>query len=190
MDEAGGQGTGLAAVMGLDGKKVDSLCQAHGVHVAIVNDENFLVVGGKKDALETMCKEASGAGATKAILLRVAVASHTPLLAEATRKFGERLSQLHLPDQVPPGVRLLSGIDGNAVFDVRDGCRKLAAQISQTFQWSACLDGCRAAGSDTALELGPGHALSSMATQSLPRVRVRGVDDFRTPAGVVAWLKA
>ena len=188
MDEAGGPDAGLAAVIGLDGKRVGSICHAHGVHVAIANREDFFVVGGKTAALDAMCKEAIGQGATKAARLRVAVAAHTPLLADAAQKFGERLNQLHLPEKVPAGVRLLSGIDGAAVFDVREGCRKLAAQISQTLQWGACLDSCRAVEPQAVLELGPGHALTSMATQLMPQARVRSVDDFRTPSGVTAWI--
>ena len=188
MDKAAGPNTGLSAIMGLNEGRVEALCRAHGAHIAIVNDETFFVVGGEKNALEAMCKESLSAGATKASFLKVAVASHTPILAAAAREFGARLDQLYLLDQVPGEMRLLSGTDGEAVFGVRDGVRRLAAQISQTLQWKACLDNCRATGPDAVLELGPGRALASMADRNLSRPRVRSMDDFRTPAGVITWL--
>lgn len=189
MDAAGGGDTGLEAIIGLNQARVEELCRLHEAHVAIVNGEDFFVVGGRKETLEIMRDEAKAAGATCATLLRVAVASHTPLLAEASRRFGEVLARMNLPELPSPGVRLLSGVDGDVVFDVRAGRRKLAAQISQTLHWSACLDGCRAAGAETVLELGPGYALAGMARQMFPDAPIRSVDDFRTPAGVVAWLQ-
>ncbi|MBE7158247.1 MAG: hypothetical protein INR62_07400 [Rhodospirillales bacterium] len=74
------------------------------------------------------------AGATCATILKVAVASHTPLLAEASRRFGEVLAGLAQPGRVPGGRRLLSGVDGDPVFSVAEGATKLAAQISSTLQ--------------------------------------------------------
>ena len=189
MDAAGGGDTGLAAILGLNQAQVEGLCRSHDTHVAIINGEEFFVVGGRKAALAGIRDEAKAAGATGATLLQVAVASHTPLLAEASRRFGEVLARLELPRAPSSGVRLLSGVDGDVVFDVRAGSRKLAAQISQTLRWSACLDGCRAAGAEAVLELGPGHTLAGMARQMFSETTIRSVEDFRTPGGVVAWLQ-
>lgn len=188
MDEAGGSDTGLEAFVGLNQAQVEELCRPHGAHIAIVNGENFFIVGGKKEALQAMHDEANAGGASCATILRVAVASHTPLLAEASRRFDEALGRLNLSKKVLSGVRLLSGVDGEVVFDVQAGSRKLAAQISHPLHWAACLDGCRAAGASRVLEFGPGRALARMAGHTFPEARIRSVDDFRTPAGVVAWL--
>ncbi len=189
MDAAGGGDTGLAAVIGLRRARIDDLCRAHAGHVAIVNGEDFFVLGGARAALAALRDDALAAGATSAIVLRVAVASHTPLLVEASRRFGAALAGRRWPHRLPAGIRLLSGVDGDAVLDPAADVRKLAAQISQTLRWDACLDACRAAGTETILELGPGHALATMARQTLPRTQVRSVDDFRTPAGILAWLQ-
>ncbi len=189
MDEAGGDGTGLAAVIGLDEARVTALCRAHGAHVAIVNGEDFFVVGGPRETLPGLLDQARAAGATNATVLRVAIASHTPFLAGASARFGEALGRVPLPQNVPERFRLLSGVDGDPVFDVADGARKLAAQISHPLQWAACLDGCQAAGVEAVLELGPGHALANLARQALPRAAVRSLEDFRTPDGVLSWLR-
>ena len=189
MDTVGGQGSGLAALMGLRRAKVDELCRAYNAHVAIVNGDDFFVVGGTREAIQAICDEAQRAGATGATILKVAVASHTPPLAEASQRFGQALADLSLPDRVADGVRLLSGVDGEPVFDVLDGCGKLAAQISQTLQWAACLDGCRAAGAEAVLELGPGSALANIASRFLPGTQSHSMDDFRTPEGMLTWFK-
>jgi [acyl-carrier-protein] S-malonyltransferase len=76
-------------------------------------------------------------------VLPVAVPSHTPLLAEASHSFRQALAKAHLPAEVLSGVRLLSGIDGDTVFDVRVGADKLARQIQHGVLWrSGRYQGC------------------------------------------------
>ncbi len=188
MDEAGGNRGGLEAVIGLNQWQVEALCRAHDAHIAIINGEDFFIVGGAQAMLKKIREEALKNGAIRATLLRVTVPSHTPLMAEASRRFGEALAQVHLPDRIPQGIRLLSGVDGDPVLDVFQGSQKLAAQISHTLNWAACLDSCLAANAETFLELGPGRALANMTRKLLPQSRVRSLDDFRAPAGLLAWL--
>jgi [acyl-carrier-protein] S-malonyltransferase len=69
------------------------------------------------------------------------------------------------------------------------GIDKLACQISTTIDWAACLESCRSAGAVAALELGPGTALSRMASPLFPDGHVRAVDEFRTLTGLRSWLK-
>ena len=189
MDAAAGNGnSGLAAVRGLARARLESICQRHDVHVAIVNGGDLFVVGGTREALVRVCDEALKAGAIRATMLHVAVAAHTPLLAEASRQFGGALAPLNLPPQTTPNVRLLTGIDGEAVFDTREAVGKLAEQISRTVDWAACLDACRATGASMVLELGPGRALANLARDVLTDAQVRSVEDFRTPEGVLKWV--
>ena len=188
MDTAAGGNTGLVAIRGLARARLESLCRPHEVHVAIVNGDDLFIVGGVREALKRVCDDALAAGAVRATLLHVAVAAHTPILAEASRQFGAALAQLNLRPQTAPDLRLLAGIDGEPVFDTGAGAAKLAEQISRTVNWAACLDACRAAGTETVLELGPGRALASMAREVLTDAKVRSVDDFRSPEGVLNWV--
>jgi [acyl-carrier-protein] S-malonyltransferase len=82
----------------------------------------------------------------------------------------------------------LSGIDGDTVEDVETGCDKLARQICTTVDWAACLESCRSAEAELALELGPGTALSRMAAPLFPEGGVRSTEEFRTISGLRAWL--
>ena len=189
MDETGGTNGGLAAIIGLSRPVVEALCRAHHAHLAIINGPDFFVVGGAKESLKIIHDEAVKAGATRATLLRVAVAAHTPLLAEASRRYGDILVQLRLPDRPAKGIRLLSGVDGETVFDLANGRQKLATQISRTINWQACLDSCRAVTAETYLELGPGRALANIARETFPQARIHSLEDFRSPAGLIAWLK-
>lgn len=188
MSAASNVGDGLIFVRGLDRSTIDALCAQHDTAIAIVEPDDAVVVGGTHASLGAVASEAR---ALRAIVheLPVAVASHTSRLAGAAAQFRDVSRSIHVR---APGadVRLLSGIDGATVVDVHAGLDKLAAQISHTVQWAACLHSCVEAGATAFFELGPGSALATMAARAYPQVPARALDDFRSLAGVQAWLAA
>jgi len=188
MDAASGEGFGLAGIRGLGLDALEALAVRHDCHLAIRNAPDSGVVGGRRDALDALCREATGAGAQRAILLPVHTPSHTPLLAEASTAFRSALDTITL-NRPPAGApRLVSGFDGTTIFRPDDGLDKLARQISHTLDWAACLEACREYGADRVLELGPGHALATMARTALPDARVHALEEFRSITGVSDWL--
>jgi [acyl-carrier-protein] S-malonyltransferase len=188
MDAEAPEGGGLAAVLGLRRSALEPILAPHAVSIAIVNDVDSFVIGGSHAGLEAACRDAVLRGAKRIIELPVGVPSHTPLLSRATERFRVVLHEAS-PRRPRAGYRLLSGIDGDTVYDIESGMGKLARQISTTVDWAACLESCRSAGAQAALELGPGSALSHMASALLPEGRARAVDDFRGLAGLTAWLQ-
>ncbi len=190
MDAAAPEGTGLAAVRGLTRAAIDALCRRYQAEVAIVNGPDSYVVGGLRAQLLPLAEEAASAGASRSVLLPVGVAAHTSRLAPASERLRAELRAARISAALPVTVRLLSGLDGNAVRDVDAGAEKLAAQLSQPLDWEACLNSCREAGVTTILELGPGRALANMAREAVPQARCRSLEEFKTLAGVRAWLAA
>jgi len=188
MDAAAPSDGGLAAIVGLRRPTLEPILARHAVCIAIVNDVDSFVVGGRRAGLDAACQEAASRGAKHIVTLPVAVPSHTPLLREATEQFRAVLCAAS-PRLPGAGYRLLSGIDGDTIYDIETGIDKLARQISTTIDWAACLESCRSAGAVAALELGPGTALSRMASPLFPDGHVRAVDEFRTLTGLRSWLK-
>jgi [acyl-carrier-protein] S-malonyltransferase len=188
LDAASSPGDGLLFVRGLARDAIDGLCQRLGAAVAIVNPGDAYLLGGSGAALDAVAEEAKALGAARVVRVAVSVASHTSRLFAASTAFRKVLDQVPTRRAPVPGVRLFSGIDGSAVLDVRSGLDKLAAQISHTVQWAACLEGCVEAGASAILELGPGRALAEMASSTYPDIPARSFDDFRTLQGVRAWL--
>ena len=188
MDAVAPRDSGLAAIVGLRRPTLEPILARHALSIAIIDEVDTFVVGGLSADLEAACEEAAARGARRTVSLRVAVPSHTPLLVGATEQFRAilRESSPRLPSA---GYRLLSGIDGDTIHDMETGIDKLARQISTTIDWAACLESCRSAGAETALELGPGTALSRMASALFPGGRARAVEEFRTVAGLRAWLQ-
>ncbi|GJD36657.1 acyl transferase [Methylobacterium aerolatum] len=188
MDAASGEGFGLAGIRGLGRDTLDGLIRRHDCHLAIRNAADSFVVGGRRDDLDPLCREALARGAQRAVPLAVATPSHTPLLAAASDRFRALLAGAELHQPPPSAPRLLSGLDGAAVFRPEAGLDKLARQVSQTLDWAACLDACGEYGATHVLELGPGHALATMAQAALPGARVHALDAFRSAEGVRDWI--
>ncbi|QHP66628.1 acyltransferase domain-containing protein [Bradyrhizobium sp. LCT2] len=187
MDAATRAGDGLIFVRGLSREKVGQLCERHGAAVAIVNPGDAFVVGGGREALGGIADDARAMHGARIVALPVEVASHTKRLAAASAAFRETLRLA--PAVFPPrtGARILSGIDAAPVVSLESGRDKLAAQISQTVQWADCLRACVEAGATGFIELGPGHALSSMVAEIGAGLPARSLDDFRSLQGVRAW---
>lgn len=188
MDAASGKGFGLAGIRGLPLPTLEALAGRHESHLAIRNAPDSGVVGGPVAALEALCRAATAAGAQRAVILPVRTPSHTPRLAPAADAFRAALHREDLRRPPPGAPRLLGGLDGSAVFDARTGLDKLAASIARTIDWAACLEAVGEFGATRVLELGPGHALATMARTALPDARIHALEDFRSAEGVLAWL--
>lgn len=190
MDAAAGADTALASVRGMHRPAIESLCRLHGCELAIVLSEDSFIVGGRRGALVALTREALACGAQRTTALPVGVAAHTSLLGAASAEFRQRLAASNTTGRLTPGLRVLSGLDGDVVRDVHAGLDKLARQVSHTVDWSACLTACREAGVTRVLELGPGRALANMAREAVPQARCRALEEFRTLEGVLSWLHA
>ena len=187
MDAVSCGDAGLASIRGLAQAEVARLVEHHGCEIAIVDPDLLFIVGGQRSDLEQVCDAARAAGAARAGLLAVHVASHTSALREAVAPFTDALATV--PTLRPKrGTTLLSAVDGSRVFDPKTGVAALAAQVGRRIDWAAVVAAMVEAGVDTVLELGPGKALAAMVRDSLPSLRVRSIDDFRSLDGVRNWL--
>jgi [acyl-carrier-protein] S-malonyltransferase len=187
MDDATQERSGLAAIRGLTQKVLMPLCDQHGVYIAIINGVDQFLVGGTNEALVDFVKAASAHGA-QAKTIPVAVPSHTPLLKAASHGFRDIVAESRHEREMPAEVRLLSGIDGGPVFDIKEGLEKLALQIEQTVNWAACMEACRAARVTKVIELGPGNALIRLFNEAMPGFDAHSLFEFRSLSGIKHWL--
>ncbi len=185
MNSASTRPGALLAVRGLADEAIDEICAHHHVYVAIRNAADRIILGGWSDDIGKAQSHAKSLGAT-ATAIPVGVPSHTPLLERAATDFSAYLA--HQDAVRAPVGRLLSGIDGAPVFDIKDGLAKLGRQVAQTVDWSACMDACRAANVSGVLELGPGSALATMMDDYRSEGRSRSVDEFRSIDALAGWI--
>ncbi|MBO1325418.1 acyltransferase domain-containing protein [Acetobacter sp. TBRC 12305] len=189
MDAVSPRGAGLAGLAGIPRRTIEEIIEKCQVWIAISNTPESVVIGGTDENLDRAIHLALRAGAGTARRLKVAVPSHTPLLKKAVSPLLDAVLMQH---PLPPrrGARLISGYDGEPVFQIEDGVRRLAKQVASTVHWDACMEACVEAGSMSVLELGPGTALARMAHGGvLKDGSVRAVEDFHSLAGLQAWLE-
>lgn len=187
MDAAGGLGGRLGYVRGLHRPVVQRLAERYHCSIAIINPGDLFVIGGDESEVAAFCDGALSAGATRADLLAVKIASHTPLLAAAVAPLRQAFATATSGGPTA-GRLLLAGGDGERVVAATTATAKLAAQVAAPIDWATTLEVLSEFGVTRALDLGPGHALAEMARGALPDVRSYAVDAFHSIEGLRDWV--
>ncbi|WP_439450543.1 malonate decarboxylase subunit epsilon [Stenotrophomonas sp. ATs4] len=186
MDAASPADAGMQAVLGLDRRALQPLCDARGAHVAIANGHDHFIVGGRLPALHALATAALAQGA-EVKPLPVHVPAHTPLLSAAVASFADALRAAALQ---PPRLPLLAGIDARPVRDTAAVVHTLSAQLAQTIEWAQVMRQAFERGARVFLQLGPGNALARMVAPAYPCCEVRAVEEFQSLEGAAAWVRS
>lgn len=165
---------GMAAILGLEDKQVEEICEKiEGIVVpANYNSPGQLVISGEKDAVEKACDLADEMEAKRTVILNVSGPFHSPLLKDASEKL--------------KGV--LDGIDFNLLSEnkvlsnVTAGFHKdneikdlLVQQMYSPVKWRESIENLIDQGYDTFIEVGPGRVLSGF---------MRSIDKLKTALNV------
>jgi [acyl-carrier-protein] S-malonyltransferase len=154
---------GMAAVIGLDREALQDIvteAQEEGI-VTLANDNSpgQTVLSGEVAALQRAMDLARERGARLVQRLAVSIASHSPLMHQASQRFGDVVNQFQLR---PPQVPLLSNITAQALTNVEELRDELSAQLTLPVQWTKSVQNAMAEGVDTFVELGPRQVLSGL----------------------------
>lgn len=181
------QETGLAVLKGrINAELVQELSKSHNCYLAIVNAEDHYILGGLLNDLQALVAEAKFRGVSRAELLAVKLASHTPILAKASEKFAvylQNYQQSHL--QYP----LLNALTQELIVDSQAMLTILAQELSQTLHWDRLMLVAREYGISTFLELGPRAALKNMMLTNSPSVRAYNLEEFSTIKGLATFME-
>jgi [acyl-carrier-protein] S-malonyltransferase len=187
MDEAAllHPGQAMVALSALPLEHARCLAGQSGFEIAIVTGEDSCIAGGLASNVDSLSSAVVGAGG-RLQRLPVAIASHTGLMSGAVGPFAAALENAHFANFHNP---VLAGIDASRVTSKETAVATLSRQLAQPIQWSACMDAAAEAGITLALELGPGAALSRMLQARHQHIACRSVSEFRSIAGIVAWVE-
>lgn len=183
MDQASPTAGGLIAARGLPASRIPALCVEFGLHVAIINGPDRLVVGGAVAALPGFADAVARLGG-QTTPLNVRVASHTPFMQPAVAPFANELAASGL---AAPAVPVVAGVDAAPVYGRERAIATLSRQLAEPVRWADCLETLAEMGCTVFLELGPGSALARMAAERFPDLPARALADFRSPAAAAAW---
>ena len=154
---------GMAAVLGLDEAPLVAVCEqasARGViNVANANCPGQIVISGEVAALEVAMDLAKAAGAKRVTRLPVSIASHSPLMAEASRQLKAITDGLPIQDPRVPIVGNVSGMPIRTADELR---AELEHHVERPVNWTGSVQQMIALGADTFVELGAGNVLAGL----------------------------
>lgn len=154
---------GMAAVIGMSDNDLAAVVSDAGsegvIRIANANCPGQTVISGEIPALEHAMELARERGARKVARLGVSIASHSPLMEDASRQLGELLETVELRDPAYPIVGNVSSQPMTSVQDIRE---ELAHHMERPVNWTGSVRTMIDMGVDTFVELGPGSVLGGL----------------------------
>lgn len=168
---------GMAAVLGLSFKDVDSLVDAckDGNHYCVAandNSEGQVVLSGHIQAIEKAVEIASEFGAKRCLKLPVSAPFHSPLMQPAAETMARAFMEVEAKDSLIP---IIANVLADVETDKQDIIKNLIEQVTGTVRWRETMDFMSANGVTDFVELGAGKVLSGMAKRSLKDVNCLSV---------------
>lgn len=153
------QASGMVSVMGATPEQLEELCARGGITVANINSDAQVVLSGVKAGVETAAAVAVEMG-LKAVVLNVAGAFHSPLMASARDKLAAVLESVEFGAPRMPVLANVTGrmhaADPGAIRDA------MLRQVTESVRWCDCMLTAKAAGATDFIEFGPGKVLSGL----------------------------
>ncbi|MBW1973636.1 MAG: [acyl-carrier-protein] S-malonyltransferase [Deltaproteobacteria bacterium] len=192
MEEAVPEGLGaMAAVIGLDEKKVIELCKK-AANGAVLSPANFnspgqVVISGEAEAVKRAIKIGSELGAKKVIPLKVSGPFHSSLMAPAAKRLERELKSISFKDPIVPvvtNVEAKPNKDGSRVVSL------LVDQLTSPVKWEQSIRNMIDMGIKIFIEFGPGKVLTGLIkriNKDITLFNVERPDDIKK---VVEFLDA
>lgn len=174
---------GMVSVIGLPADKLNAVCAATGVEMANLNSPEQTVLSGEKQAIqaaETMAKEA---GAKRTVVLNVAGAFHSSLMASAAAKLKDVLAGVAIRAPAFPVIANVTGLPHGGPDDIR---RDMVRQVTSSVQWIACVNWFKANGVADYVECGPGKVLAGLIKRVDSQAVCHSIQDVETLDKAVA----
>lgn len=178
---------GMVSVIGLPMDKLQEVCKATGVEIANLNSEEQTVLSGEKTAILEAEKAAKAAGAKKTVVLNVAGAFHSSLMASAAGKLKEFLAGTTFRSPQVPVVSNVIGRPHGSPQEIKDN---MVRQVTSPVQWVSCVRWFKENGTAGYVECGPGKVLSGLIRRIDKDATLHDIQDAVTLQKAVAALKA
>lgn len=154
----------MAAVLGLDDKIVEEVCDAaDGIVVAAnYNCPGQLVISGEFSAVEKACEAMKAAGAKRALLLPVGGAFHSPLMEPAREELAAAIEATTFSTPICPVYQNVTSL---AVSDPMEIKKNLIIQLTAPVKWTQSVQHMIADGATSFTEVGPGKVLVGLVNK-------------------------
>jgi [acyl-carrier-protein] S-malonyltransferase len=178
---------GMAAVLGLDAGKTRAVCAQADIDLANLNCPGQIVVSGESEKVAKAVELAKAAGAKKAVMLPVAGAYHSRLMASAQPKVKAMLDAVTMN---PPSLMVIANVSARPHTDPADIRARLTEQVISSVRWEDSIRYLVEQGFTRFIELGPGTVLTGFVKRIDKNVRTYSIADVSSLEATVAALKA
>jgi [acyl-carrier-protein] S-malonyltransferase len=176
----------MVSVIGLSMDQLKQICEATGVEMANLNSEAQTVLSGARDGIEKAAAMASELGAKRAIVLQVAGAFHSSLMASATPKLEAVLTDV---DVQTPSIPVVANVTGQPHGDAAAIRNEMLKQVTGSVHWYESINAMTAAGVTEFIECGPGAVLTGLIKRIAERgTPLHNIQNAETLAKTVAAL--
>lgn len=188
MNEAcSGGGAGMMALVGMDDESVEKICTEQRelgkqVWPANYNMDGQLVLAGIKADLESLVDTFKAAGAKRAIVLDMSVASHCELLISAVENLRPYLDEF-LKDEFIP---IISNVSTEAYSTKDEAIELLSAQLTSPVKYKQSI-AANADKIDMFIEFGNGIVLKGL-NRKITKVPTLNVSDMKSLESVLGEL--
>lgn len=176
---------GMMAILGLEDALVEELCgtaQNEGKKVwpANYNQAGQLVVAGLKSDLVAMESVFKEAGAKRALLLNMSIASHCPLLSPAQEPLAEVMEKMVSDTFAAP---IISNVTTAKYATKGEAVALLKEQLIKPVKYKQSIEAiCEEI--DAMIEFGNGSVLKGLNKRNAPSIETYGISDMETLAKV------
>jgi len=174
---------GMLSVIGLAADALQQICEKTGVEMANLNSAEQTVLSGPREGIAQAEGLAKELGAKRAIVLGVAGAFHSSLMASATPKLEAVLADAQIQPLQVPVVANVTGKPHGTPDEIR---RAMLAQVTGSVHWYEGIDAMTAAGVTRFIECGPGKVLSGLIKRIAGDAQLCNVQDKTTLEAAVA----
>lgn len=180
---------GMMAILGLDDGVVEELCakantEGKKVWPANYNQAGQLVVAGIKEDLQAMESVFKEAGAKRALLLNMSIASHCPLLEPAMEPLAEAMASMFNDSFSAP---IISNATTKGYSTKDEAIERLKVQLIQPVKYKQSIEAI-AGDIDMMIEFGNGAVLKGLNKRNAPDVETLGINDMESLAKVCEAL--
>ena len=178
----------MVSVIGLSMDQLKEICEKDGVEMANLNSEAQTVLSGERAGIEKAAATATEMGAKRALVLNVAGAFHSSMMASATPKLEAVLNNVEIKAPSIPVVANVTGKPHGTPDEIRE---TMLAQVTGSVHWYESINAMTEAGVTEFIECGPGKVLTGLVKRIAPRgTPLYNIQDVATLEKTAAALGA
>ena len=166
----------MAAVLGLDDKRVEEICASIKDEVVVAANYNCpgqIVISGSNKGIEEACVLMKTAGAKRALVLPVGGAFHSSLMEPAKEELTIAIEAAHFNKPLCP---VYQNVVAGAVTNPEEIKRNLIQQLTGAVRWTQSIQAMIADGATHFTEVGPGKVLQGLVQKINKEMQVDGIN--------------